>query len=65
MAPADRLGAHGSLATCHRDTERPPLDHRFVAVEPTTGAQCTVEVFAASTTIPSALARPQHWPTST
>lgn len=28
------------------DTERPPLDHRFIAVDPTTGAECTVEVFA-------------------
>lgn len=28
------------------DTDRPPLDHRFVAVDPTTGAECTVEVFA-------------------
>lgn len=27
------------------DAERPPLDHRFVAVDPTTGAECTVEVF--------------------
>lgn len=27
-------------------TERPPLDHRFIAVDPTTGAECTVEVFA-------------------
>ncbi len=32
------------LVTC--DTERPPLDHRFVAVDPVTGAECTVEVFA-------------------
>lgn len=29
-----------------RDTERPPLDHRFVAIDPTTGAECAVEVFA-------------------
>jgi hypothetical protein len=29
-----------------RDTDRPPLDHRFVTVEPDTGAECTVEVFA-------------------
>jgi Nucleotidyl transferase AbiEii toxin, Type IV TA system len=28
------------------DTERPPLDHRFITVDPTTGAECTVEVFA-------------------
>ncbi|MFY9808438.1 MAG: hypothetical protein WAK86_14370 [Pseudonocardiaceae bacterium] len=28
------------------DTERPPLDHRFVAIDPATGAECTVEVFA-------------------
>ena len=28
------------------DAERPPLDHRFIAVDPTTGAECTVEVFA-------------------
>jgi hypothetical protein len=28
------------------DTEGPPLDHRFIAVDPTTGAECTVEVFA-------------------
>lgn len=28
------------------DSERSPLDHRFVAVDPTTGAECTVEVFA-------------------
>lgn len=28
-----------------RDTERPPFDHRFVAVDPTSGAECTVEVF--------------------
>jgi len=32
------------LAT--RDTERPPLDHRFVTVDPHTGTECTVEVFA-------------------
>lgn len=29
-----------------RDTERPPLDHRFVVVDPNTGAECTVEIFA-------------------
>lgn len=29
-----------------RDTERPPLDHRFVTVDPNTGAECIVEVFA-------------------
>ncbi|TCO52865.1 nucleotidyl transferase AbiEii/AbiGii toxin family protein [Actinocrispum wychmicini] len=29
-----------------RDTERPPLDHRFVAVDPASGAECTVEIFA-------------------
>ncbi|GAB3880205.1 nucleotidyl transferase AbiEii/AbiGii toxin family protein [Kibdelosporangium lantanae] len=29
-----------------RDTDRPPLDHRFVAVEPNSGVECTVEVFA-------------------
>ena len=28
------------------DAERPPLDHRFIVVDPTTGAECTVEVFA-------------------
>ncbi len=28
------------------DTERPPLDHRFIAIDPATGAECTVEVFA-------------------
>ena len=28
------------------DAERPPLDHRFIAVDPITGAECTVEVFA-------------------
>lgn len=28
------------------DSERPPLDHRFIAVDPSTGAECTVEVFA-------------------
>jgi hypothetical protein len=28
------------------DAERPPLDHRFVTVDPATGAECTVEVFA-------------------
>jgi hypothetical protein len=28
------------------DAERPPLDHRFIAVDPTSGAECTVEVFA-------------------
>jgi hypothetical protein len=27
-------------------TERPPLDHRFITVDPTTGAECAVEVFA-------------------
>lgn len=27
-----------------RDTERPPFDHQFVAVDPATGAECTVEV---------------------
>ena len=26
--------------------DRPPLDHRFVAVDPTTGEECLVEVFA-------------------
>ncbi|MGH3437319.1 MAG: nucleotidyl transferase AbiEii/AbiGii toxin family protein [Pseudonocardiaceae bacterium] len=29
-----------------RDSERPPLDHRFVVVDPDTGAECTVEIFA-------------------
>ena len=28
------------------DVQGPPLDHRFIAVDPTTGAECTVEVFA-------------------
>ena len=28
------------------DAERPPLDHRFVAVDPTNGQECLVEVFA-------------------
>jgi hypothetical protein len=28
------------------DSERPPLDHRFIAIDPATGAECTVEVFA-------------------
>jgi hypothetical protein len=28
-----------------RDAERPPTDHRFVTIDPTTGAECTVEVF--------------------
>lgn len=28
------------------DTERPPFDHRFIAIDPATGAECTVEVFA-------------------
>lgn len=32
------------LLTHH--TERPPFDHRFIAVDPTTGAECAVEVFA-------------------
>lgn len=27
-----------------RDAERPPFDHRFVAVDPATEAECTVEV---------------------
>jgi Nucleotidyl transferase AbiEii toxin, Type IV TA system len=27
-----------------RDAERPPFDHRFVAVEPATTVECTVEV---------------------
>jgi hypothetical protein len=29
-----------------RDADRPPADHRFVAVDPTDGSECTVEVFA-------------------
>ncbi|MCA1675978.1 MAG: hypothetical protein LC799_28655 [Actinobacteria bacterium] len=29
-----------------RDAERPPLDHRFVAVDPASARECTVEVFA-------------------
>ncbi len=29
-----------------RDAERPPTDHRFVAVDPTDGSECTVEIFA-------------------
>ena len=29
-----------------RDADRPPADHRFVAVNPTDGSECTVEVFA-------------------
>jgi len=29
-----------------RDAERPPLDHRFVTVDPGSGRECTVEVFA-------------------
>ena len=32
------------LATVSAD--RPPLDHRFVAVDPATGEECLVEVFA-------------------
>lgn len=28
------------------DAERPPLDHRFVAVDPASGQECLVEVFA-------------------
>ncbi|HEY0694941.1 MAG TPA: nucleotidyl transferase AbiEii/AbiGii toxin family protein [Kribbella sp.] len=28
-----------------RDAERPPADHRFVTVDPASGAECTVEVF--------------------
>jgi len=28
-----------------RDAERPPTDHRFVAVDPASGTECTVEVF--------------------
>jgi hypothetical protein len=28
------------------DAERPPLDHRFVAVDPANGQECLVEVFA-------------------
>jgi Nucleotidyl transferase AbiEii toxin, Type IV TA system len=32
------------LAT--RDAERPPHDHRFVAVDPDSALECTVEVFA-------------------
>lgn len=28
-----------------RDGEQPPADHRFVTVDPATGAECTVEVF--------------------
>jgi hypothetical protein len=27
-----------------RDAERPPFDHRFIAVDPATEAECTVEV---------------------
>lgn len=29
-----------------RDADRPPADHRFVAVDPADGSECTVEVFA-------------------
>lgn len=29
-----------------RDADRPPADHRFVAVDPIDGSECTVEVFA-------------------
>ena len=28
-----------------RDADRPPADHRFVTIDPTTNAECTVEVF--------------------
>jgi hypothetical protein len=28
------------------DVQESPLDHRFIAADPTTGAECTVEVFA-------------------
>lgn len=28
-----------------RDAERPPLDHRFVVIDPTNDIECTVEVF--------------------
>ncbi len=28
-----------------RDAERPPADHRFVAIDPASGAECTVEIF--------------------
>jgi hypothetical protein len=33
------------LGLVTRDADRPPTDHRFVAVDPATGAECTVEVF--------------------
>jgi hypothetical protein len=35
------LQQHGLQA---RDSERPPFDHQFVAVDPVSGAECTVEV---------------------
>lgn len=34
------------IAITTRDADREPFDHRFVAVEAATGAECTVEVFA-------------------
>ncbi len=45
VAAALRL-ALAQLGLESRDAERPPLDHRFVVVDPASGEECTVEVFA-------------------
>jgi hypothetical protein len=33
------------LGLVTREADRPPADHRFVTIDPTTDAECTVEVF--------------------
>lgn len=52
-----------------RDAQRPPADHRFVTLDPTSGAECTVEVFpdgdgytavSPSTSVQSCI--PTTWP---
>lgn len=45
VAAALRLALEEQDLVTH-DAQRPPLDHRFVTVDPATGAECTVEVFA-------------------
>lgn len=44
VATALREALHEQGLTI-RAAERPPADHRFVVVDPTSGAECTVEIF--------------------
>lgn len=45
VAAALRAALEARGLAC-RDADRPPLDQRFVAIEPSSGRECVVEVFA-------------------